>query len=272
MTEEEAWEPKAQKPRRRRCRARRSRRGSMARMDTSVHHWFGTDEPRACLIGMIDDASQNAFMRFYDTDSTETSMDCMPGCISTYGIPNSIYTDRAAHFHCNPPGTPARKRGKPGTDEIMTQVERAMKECGIRHITAHSPQAKGRVERMFGTLQDRLIHRMRIDGVKNIEDADTFLEKEHISKRNERFGAPPADSFDAHKPVGGLNLKAIFSIQCTRVVSNNYTINGRRFRIEAAGAAPGLKKGRVTVEQRLNCGIRIRFRGERLYMHEILRR
>jgi hypothetical protein len=156
----------------------------------------------------------------------------------------------------------------------VTQIERALEECGITHIKARSPQAKGRVERLFGTLQVRLLHRLRVDGITNIEDANDFLQKVYIPKWNKSYGREPASDWNAHRPVGDLNLKSIFSIQSTRVVNNNYTVSlrGRKFQIEAASTMPGLKRGKVIVERRLNGDIKIKFKNEYLYAHEILGR
>jgi hypothetical protein len=273
MTAAKAWEPKSAKPKPRRCRARRARAGELAQMDTSEHDWFGPDEPKAYLISIIDDASKTLHAKFYSSDSTETNMDAILGYIGLYGLPRAIYTDKASHFVTNPP---ARRKGAGDEegdpkDPPPTQIGRALKECGIQHIRAHSPQAKGRVERAFRTLQDRLCHRLRVDGIKGIEAANELLEGSYIRKWNERFGVPPADDFDAHRSPDGLNLKAIFSTQAERTVGNDYVIrlNRRRFQIEAGSVKAGLRRSKVIVETRLDGEVRIRYKGEYLYMHEI---
>jgi hypothetical protein len=272
MTEDETWEPNSVKPRHRRSRPRRACFGELIQMDTSEHAWFGLDQPIAQLIAMIDDATQTLYARFYDTDSTVTNMDCILRYINVYGLPRALYTDRATHFHWTPPEKPRNAVKKVNEPIVVTQIERALKECGIQHIKAHSPEAKGRIERSFKTMQDRLFHRMRLDNITNIEDANEFLDRKYIPKWNKGFKRDPANDFDAHMPVSDLNLKAIFSIQESRVVNNDFTISlhGKRFQIEAASVKPGLKRNRVTVESRLNGEIKIRFKGEYLYMHEIL--
>jgi hypothetical protein len=274
MTKEKTWEPKAEKPKHRRSRPRRSCYGELVQMDTSEHLWLGPDQPMVQLIAMIDDATQQVHMKFYAADSTESNMDCILGYIRKYGLPRAIYTDRASHFSYNPSEKHGKGSSKEGQDEATTQIERALKECGIQHIKAYSPQAKGRIERAFGVLQDRLLHRLRLAGITTIEEANEFLEKVYIPKWNKRFGRKPAKDFNAHMSIGNLNLNAIFSVQLTRVVLNNYTISlhGRKFQIEAMSVVPGLKRGKVTVEKRLDGEIKIKFKDQYLYMHEILGR
>jgi hypothetical protein len=274
LTEAEVWEPKAEKPKHRRSRPRRSCAGELVQMDTCEHHWFGDDEPLVQLIAMVDDATQKVHMRFYSTDSTETNMHCILGYIGSYGLPRAIYTDRATHFHFTPPEKADRGDRKTRPAEVETQIERALRECGIKHIKAHSPEGKGRVERMFKTLQHRLFRRMKHEGITDIKEANEYLKRVYIPKWDKRFGKKPANDFDAHMAVGDLNLKSIFSIQETRVVNNSYTVSyhGMKLQIEAASALPGLKKGRVVVEWRLGGELKIRYKGEYLYMHEILRK
>jgi hypothetical protein len=272
MINENAWEPKQGKARPRRRRASRSLTGELAYMDTSEHPWFGEDHPKSHLTAMIDDASQALHAKFYGADSTETNMDRLLGYIDRHGLPRALYTDRASHFVINPPRKKAAGEGADAAEPpAPTQIGRALAECGIQHIKARSPQAKGRVERAFRTLQDRLFHRLRIEGIVDIADANEFLEKKFLPKWNEHLGRVPADSFDAHRPTDGLNLKAIFSTQVERTVGNDYVVKvlRRRFQIEAGSVKAGLKRSKVTVETRLDGEVRIRYKGEYLHMHEI---
>jgi hypothetical protein len=116
---------------------------------------------------------------------------------------------------------------------------------------------------MFKALQDRLLRRMKYDGITGINEANEYLKRVYIPKWDARFGKKPANDFGAHMPVGDLNLKSIFSIQETRVVNNSYTVSyhGKKLQIEAESALPGLKKGRVVVERRLGGELKIRYKG-----------
>lgn len=252
-------------------RPRRDHFGELIQMDTSEHAWFGEEYPICQLTAMIDDATQTLYARFYGTDSTETNMDCIMRYIGLYGLPRALYTDRASHFKHNPPEERGKKPGKP-CKEGPTQIARALKDCGIRHILALSPQAKGRIERSFGTMQDRLFHRLRFEGITDMDAANEFLDSKYLDMWKKRFGREPKAAGDLHMPVGDLNLNAIFSIHAQRTVANNYTVrlNRRKFQIEEHGnKLNGLKHSKVRVETRLNGEIKLNYKGKYLHMHEI---
>lgn len=150
-------------------RERRSRCGELGQWDTSDHDWLeGRGSERLYLISMIDDATSRVYARFVGSDSTEENMRTLRGYLELYGRPVGFYTDKASHFHT----TEKRLRDRPGVEQDPkdmppTQIGRALRELNITWIAAHSPQAKGRVERSFDTAQDRLVKEMRVAGVKN---------------------------------------------------------------------------------------------------------
>jgi transposase len=159
-------------------RPRRSRFGELVQWDTSEHDWLEGRGEKLYLIAMIDDASSRLFARFVRHDSTEENMKLLWSYLEKFGRPLAFYTDKASIFQT----AQRRKRDEPAiekdaVDMPPTQIGRALQELGIAWIAAHSPQAKGRVERNFGTAQDRLMKGMRVAGVKTLEQANDYLNK-----------------------------------------------------------------------------------------------
>ena len=258
------WKPRRARVHHRQWRQRKACRGEMVQMDTSIHAWFeGRSEEDPVLIAMVDDATSRLYARFHPTDSTLTNMAMLQAYIHRYGRPVAIYADQASHFKCTEKRTIADElAGR----EAETQIGRAFRELDIRYIAAHSPQAKGRVERAFGTLQDRLVKELRLRHISTIKAANEYLEKEFLPSWNRRFGVKPASSVNAHRLRKGFDLEAILSIQEDRIVANDYTIryNNRVYQIERQHCSRGLRRARVTVEQRLDKKVRIRWQGRYL--------
>lgn len=242
-----------ERPHRRR-RPRRPCFGDLVQMDTSEHDWFEGRGESALLIGMIDDACNWRMLRFFSSDSTETNMAMIGRWIERHGRPQSLYTDWASHFKQTP------KRGQHRIEP--TQIERALKELGIGLIAARSPQAKGRVERMFGILQDRLVKALRIEGIKTIEAANRFLDEHFIDQINKRFSVTPEKATDVHQSIEGLDLDAILSVQHQRSVARDYTVQfaSQVYQIEKGEITRGLNNPtRVRIEERLDGSLRIRW-------------
>lgn len=230
-------------------RPRRSCCGELVQWDTSVHAWLEDRGPQLYLIAMLDDATSRLFGRFVEHDSAEENMRTLKGYLKLYGRPLDFYTDKAAMFEV------AAKRGATNESDPMapTQITRALMELGIGRISAHSPQAKGRVERCFGTLQDRLVKHLRLAKARTLEQANTELEK-FLKEWNVRFTQAPANATDAHRPLGECDLDATLSFVKHPRVENNYTFSFRskRYQIAKSDARPGLRGQKVRVEQRLD--------------------
>ena len=158
----------------------------------------------------------------------------MKDYIEEKGRPLSIYVDRASHFKFSPP------KGKEAPPDAETQIERALKELGVELIVARSPQAKGRVERSFRTIQDRLVKAMRVFNVTTREEADIYLAEKFIPRYNEKFSKPTHREVNAHRPKDGFELDAIFSIQEERVVANDNTFRyrGKKYQIDLMPQTP----------------------------------
>lgn len=230
-------------------RPRRSCCGELVQWDTSVHAWLEDRGPQLYLIAMIDDATSRLFARLAERDSAEENMRTLKAYLELYGRPVDFYTDKASMFEV------AAKRASTESEPMApTQITRALTELGIGRISAHSPQAKGRVERCFGTLQDRLVKHLRLAKVHTLEQANAELEK-FLKEWNERFTQAPANPTDAHRPLAEWHdLNATLSFVKHPRVENNYTFSfcGKRYQIANSDARPGLRGQKVRVEERLD--------------------
>ena len=241
-------------------RPRRSQGGELVQWDTSEHDWLEGRGEKLYLILMIDDASSRALARFVRHDSTEENLRTLRDYLKRWGRPLAVYTDKAGLFKIN---RPQRIDEQLRADLPKTQIGRALEELGIAWIAAHSPQAKGRVERFFGTAQDRLVKGLRKAGACTLEEAQRYLERVYLPLWNRRFTVPPANSTDAHRPLGPQHdLAAILSHVESRVVAQDYTFRcqGIRFQIAREAVRPGLRGARVRVERRLDGKLAVRFR------------
>jgi transposase len=236
-------------------RSRRPRRecfGELVQMDASIHDWLEGRGEEMVLVTMIDDATNRLLARFYDGETVEAYFDLVSRWLARNGRPVAFYTDRDSIFEPTSKGDDIR-----GT----TQFRRAAEELGIELILARSPQAKGRVERSHGTNQDRWVKLLRLEGVRTRAQANELLDRKLLADHNRRFAKPAASPNDAHRPLGPRhNVAAILSIQESRIVSNDYTVrfDNRLYQLHKP-ALPGLRNGRVIMEQRLDGSLAIRF-------------
>ena len=243
--------------------------GELLQIDGSQEAWLeGRGQLQPDLINAVDDATGRAFMQFAPAESTEAVMRLLRDYIRRYGRPLAIYADRHSIYQTNQQATVEQQlRGL----EAETQVGRALRELGIEYIPAGSPQAKGRVERSFRTLQARLPLEMRLEGISDMHSANRYLNEHYIDDYNDRFAVEPASDHDAHRPVGDLDLDAILSHQETRTVMNDYTISyyNTRYQIARESVVAGLRGGKVIVERRLDGSIHVRFRNAYLTVSEL---
>jgi hypothetical protein len=247
-------------------RPRRSRLGELVQWDTSEHNWLEGRGEKLYLIAMIDDATSRLFARFVRRDTTEENMKLLWSYLEKFGRPLAFYTDKASIFRT----AEKHKRDEPGVEKDPvemppTQIGRALQELGIVWIAAHSPQAKGRVERNFGTAQDRLVKGMRVAGVKTLQQANQYLEETYLVWWERELTVEAAHADDAHRPLDkSHNLAASLSHVETRQVRNDYTIplDAELYQIERQAVVSGLRRASVRVEKRLDGSIAVRF-GER---------
>jgi hypothetical protein len=247
-------------------RPRRSRFGELVQWDTSEHDWLeGRGEP-LYLIAMIDDATSRLFARFVRHDSTAENMKLLWSYLEKFGRPLTFYTDKASLFQT----AEKRKRDEPGVEKDAvemppTQIGRALRELGITWIAAHSPQAKGRVERNFRTAQDRLVRGMRVAGVTTLEQANEYLLQDYLVWWERELTVAAAHADDAHRRLEkSHDLAASLSHVETRQVRPDYTLrwDGKLYQIERQAVVSGLRGANVRVEQRLDGSLAVRY-GER---------
>jgi transposase len=244
-------------------RPRRSRFGELIQWDTSDHDWLEGRGEKLYLIVMIDDATSRLLARFVRHDSTEENMKLLRSYLEKFGRPIAFYTDKASLFRT----AEKRKRDEPGVEKDAvemppTQIGRALRELGITWIAAHSPQAKGRVERNFKTAQDRLVKGLRVAGVKTIEQANRYLDEDYQVWWERELTVEPANPDDAHRPLDkGHNLAASLSHVETRQVRNDYTLRfeGKLYQIDPQAVVSGLRGATVRVEQRFDGALAVRY-------------
>lgn len=250
----------------RQWRERKERFGQMVQMDGSEHDWLEGRGPECVFMGYIDDATGKPFGRFYEYEGTIPAMDSFKRYIKKHGIPLSIYLDKHTTY---------KSTGKPSIeDELnniapLSQFERALKELSVELIHANSPQAKGRVERLFGTFQDRLIKELRLEGAKTIDEANEVLER-FLPKYTKKFCVKARYSDDLHRTIPkGIDLDRILCIKTERALRNDFTIahNGKLYQIK-----DNIRAGKVMVEERIDSSMIIAHKDNVLKFKEITSR
>jgi hypothetical protein len=250
----------------RRWRKRKECFGEMIQTDGSIHDWLEGRGPKMVLMAYIDDATGIVWAEFYPAETTESAMKSFRAYIKNYGIPVSIYFDRNSIY---------KTTRQPNLDESLkgktsqTQFEKVLEILKVEPIPAYSPEAKGRVERLFKTFQDRLIKEMRLASISNMKQANRFL-KYYLPKYNAKFSIPPANPKDLHRTISEtLDLNWVFSIRDERLLSNDLTVSwkNRIFLIEKQSVI--LRKKRVIVLENLKGQIRIWFNDRYLEFKEI---
>lgn len=260
------WQRIRKKRKHRQWRERKPHYGEMVQMDGSHHEWFEGRGPECVLMGYIDDATGEVFGRFYGYEGTMPAMESFKLYIRKHGLPLKVYLDKHSTY---------KSTAKPSIEdelndvEPLSEFERALKELGVEVSHAHSPQAKGRIERLFRTFQDRVIKEMRLRGIRTIEEGNTFLEG-YLPLYNKRFSVGPREKEDFHRPlVKGLDLDAILCIKTQRSLRNDFTVahNRKLYQIEDK-----IHAAKVMVQDRINGSMRIYHKDRALRFKEITAR
>lgn len=265
MSEAGLWRPRARRFKAVHVwRARRSAFGELVMMDSSPYRWLEERGPACHLVALIDDATSRVLGRLVQHDSTEENLRTLQGWLERYGRPLALYTDKSGLFVTSrPTQRPEELRGEPA----RTQIGRALQELDIEWIAAHSPQAKGRIERLFGTLQDRLVKELRLRDITTLEAANRFLEITFWPWWERRFGKRPVQPCDAHRRLQPTHrLPEILSVRVTRTVAADHTVswNGGRWGVRREAVCVGLRGARAEIERRLDGTHWLRFRGRYL--------
>lgn len=244
-------------------RPRRSRYGELVQWDTSEHNWLEGRGEKLYLIAMIDDATSRLTAGFVRHDSTEENLGQLRKYLEQHGRPLAVYTDKASLFQIAPRAIHHRD----APSQQLTQIGRALKELNIEWIAAHSPQAKGRIERSFQTAQDRLVKGLRQVGAHDLDSANRYLEQVYVPLWNRRFNREPRMAGDAHRALpADIDLDSVLSIRLSRTVSQDHTVSwdGVIYGIARQQAARGMRGARVQVERRLDGSMWMRWRNQML--------
>jgi transposase len=228
----------------RRKRERKPCEGMMLHQDGSRAHWLA-GEPALDLIVTMDDATNTIYSAFLvEEEGTASTFRALLEVFSAHGLPSSLYTDRGSHYFFTPKAGEAADRGH------LTQVGRALERLGVEHIAAYSPQARGRSERMFGTLQDRLIKELAKTGINTVEAANRYIGEVYLPAHNARFATPPRIAETAFVAVTDADsLVEILCIEHVRIVARDNTVayEGRRLQLPQSPVRPHYVKATVKV-------------------------
>ena len=210
----------------RRKRPRRPMPGMMLHQDGSRHEWL-SGRPQLDLIVTLDDATSAIYSAFLvDEEGTGSSFRALREVFGEHGLPMSLYTDRGSHYFYTPTA------GAPVDRKQLTQVGRALEKLGVEHIAAYSPQARGRSERMFQTLQDRLVKELALEGIDTLEAANVYLRDVYIRAHNARFAIEAEQPGAAFTPIPGVELDEILCVQEERQVGNDNCVSFNRLKLQ----------------------------------------
>jgi len=263
-------EPKRRRraPGHRKRRERKAQEGAMVLWDGSPHHWLGSDQPACCLMAAIDDATGKVLVaRFFPFEGSSGYLWLLREVVKRYGIPLVMYHDRHGSLHRNDSHWSLEEQ-LAGRQE-PTQVGLALEALGIESIAALSPQAKGRIERLFGTLQDRLIAELGLEGVQNLQEANRFL-KFFIPRFNRRFAVCPRESEKAWRKVPpDIDLDRIISFRYRSVVGNDNSvrIGGLIVDLPPDSHRRSYAKAHVEVRQLLNGSWKVYYQDQLIAKH-----
>ena len=261
------WSSGRRRQKHRTWRERKECFGQMVQLDGSHHDWFEGRRGKAVLMVLVDDATNRTGARFSEEETTRAAYEVLAGWVQQHGLPGSLYVDRDSIYRCERVATVAEQIA---CQEPRTQFGRAMEDLGVELILAHSPQAKGRVERRHGLLQDRLVKELRLAGIQDLAAANEFLEKKFLPALNEKFTVPARSAVDAHRQ-GAWNLEEVLSWEETRVVAKDWTVawNGRWFQIQAEHERLSLA-GREVMVRELRCGtVQVLYKERKLRWEEL---
>ena len=264
------WRPRHRQAPHRAWRPRRACVGELVQLDGSDHLWFEARGPRCVLLSYVDDAtSRGLYGAFVAVEDTWTLLRTTQAYLRRYGRPVAFYVDRDSIYRVNRQATIEEQLQDSAP---LTQFTRAMRELGIEVIPAHSPQAKGRVERSFDTHQDRLVKELRLAKISDRETATRFLRARYLPVHNRRYAVEPANPTNAHRPLLPTHdLEAILSMQTPRTVERDFTVRLQNRFFQLGPEQPvRLRPGdTVLTEQRLDGTVHLRAKGRYLAFQSI---
>jgi hypothetical protein len=253
--------------RHRQWRERKPCLGAMVQLDGSHHDWFEGRRARCVLMVMVDDATNRVWAQFFEEETTHASYEMLAGWTRRQGLPQSLYVDRDSIYRCEGVGSVAEQLAG---QQPQTQFGRAMKQLGVELILANSPQAKGRVERMNGVLQDRLVKALRLAGLSDLKGANEFLAKGYLPAFNRKFQVSAASAADVHQNAPP-KLAEILSWEVQRVVQRDWTVasGGKWYQLDRQHEALSLAGKKVIVRTLRDGQIQLERGGAKLRWREL---
>jgi Helix-turn-helix domain len=267
LIHEGLWQRRRKRQRHRQWRERKPHVGELVQLDGSEHDWFEGRGPRAVLLVLIDDATNRTYARFYEAEDTRAAFDLFGRYYDRYGLPLALYPDRDSIYRVNLAAT-----DEPPAAAPVTQFARAMKQLGVAIITAHSPQAKGRVERRHGVFQDRLVKELRLAGSETLAAANRYLEDTFLPDLNARFTVRPAAAADLHRRLPrGVRLDEVLCWEERRLVARDWTVRyqGQYWQIDRRHVGLSLVGQRVVVRTLLDGRRQLLYRGQKLVNYQL---
>jgi transposase len=239
----------------RKRRPRRPMPGMMLHIDGSKHRWFKDGREYELIVVLDDATSEIYYAQLVEAECTRSVMAALREVVAAKGVFCSLYSDRAGHFFVTP------KRGEPVDKSRPTQVGRALQELGVRMIPSYSPQARGRMERNYGTWQGRLPQELRLRGIHDVSEANAFLRNEYIAEFNTKFTEPAAQKGTAFVRLRRNDLDWIFSVKHERTVNRDNTIvvDNRVFQLEKTRWRNSLAGQNVIVHEHMDGRVSIRY-------------
>lgn len=258
LLEENLWHKQRKRSPYRRARECRAQFGELVQMDGSIHDWLEDGKER-CLLNMVDDATSKTLAHLEDGETTRSIFVTVWRWIELYGIPLAFYVDLKNVY--------VSKKG-------MSHFERACKKLGIRIIKAHSPQAKGRVERNHAVYQDRFVKELRLNRVKTIEKANQILEDGFIDKLNSKFEKLPRNPESAHRPINGIDLNQVFCWEYERQVQNDWTFpfKNKFYQIKKHYGCTVQPREKILVRKHVDGSMSAWYKDQQLLINELTKR
>jgi transposase len=267
MLAEGLWSRARKRRQHRRRRERKEHFGELVQMDGSFHDWLEERGPEGCLIDMADDATNKTLASMGKEETIWAVADSLRAWIELYGVPLALYVDWK-NLYKRPATVKEQLRG----EEPITQFGRMCKKLEIEIIAANSPQAKGRIERIHGTHQDRLVKKLRRKEISCYEQANVFLKNEYLPEHNRRFARPPARPEDYHRRAPrATELDRIFRLESLRTIYNDWVVRyeNRYFQLERQSRHYAPARSQVLVCEGRHGKISIEYRGRELEWREI---
>jgi hypothetical protein len=267
MLTEGLWSRERKRRQHLRRRERKEHFGEMVQMDGSFHAWLEERGPQGCLIDLVDDATSKTWARLGEQETIWAVADALRQWIERYGVPLSLYVDWK-NLYKRVATVKEQLRG----EEPVTQFGRMCAKLGIEVIAASSPQAKGRVERQHGTHQDRLVKKLRRQGISSHEQANVYLERDYLPEHNGRFARAAAKAEDYHRRAPrAAELDRIFCLENERTISNDWVVRyqNRWFQLEPPSRHAVPAQDRVLVCEGRYGSLAMEYRGRALRWQEI---